>query len=254
MLRYKNKLIILALSIAAFGCQDDASTADVAASNTGVGGSLARFTIVGDFLYTIDNTTLTSFDISNPEAPNPVSSIPVGDGVETIFPLNEYLLMGTQNGMLIYEISNDGTPAFISSYQHVISCDPVVANTEYAYVTLRASDCRQAAVGAADLLEVIDIKEISNPQVVGSYDMQAPRGLGLDGDVLFVCEGAAGIKVFSTEDPLNLQQINHLTDIHANDVIPLNGTLIVVGPESLLQLDYTDINDIKVISEISIGV
>lgn len=252
MLRYN--LIILALSFIAFSCQDDASTADVAASNTGIGGSLARFTVVGDFLYTIDNTTLTTFNISNPEAPDPVSSIPVGQGVETIFPLNNYLLMGTQNGMLIYEILDEGTPAYVSSYLHIISCDPVVANTEYAYVTLRASECRQAAVGAADLLEVIDIQNISNPQIVGSYDMIAPRGLGLDGEVLFVCEGAAGIKVFSTADPLNLQQINHLTDIHANDVIPLNGTLIVVGPERLLQLDYTDINDIKVISEISIGV
>jgi hypothetical protein len=72
--------------------------------------------------------------------------------------------------------------------------------------------------------------------------------------VLFVCEGAAGIKVFSTADPLNLVQINELTDIHAIDVIPLDGLLIVVGPDRLVQLDYTDINDIKIISEITIGV
>jgi len=254
MLRYHIFFLIF-LSILAYSCQDDLSSSEAGATNTGVGGSLARFTVVGNYLYTIDNNSITTFELSNPAAPELVSNIPVGQGVETIFPLGSYLFLGTQNGMLIYSVlSDNGTPNYVSSYQHIVSCDPVVANAEYAYVTLRASDCRQAVAGAADLLEVIDISNINNPAVVGSYDMEAPRGLGLDRDVLFVCEGEGGIKVFSTADPLNLQLIDHLTGIHAIDVIPLDGLLIVVGPDKLLQLDYTDINDIQVVSEIAIGV
>lgn len=243
------------LSAFMFGCaEDNAGLSADAATSTGTGGSLARFTIVNNFLYTIDNTTLTTFELSELGTPSAVSSMPVGQGVETIFPLNDYLLMGTQSGLLIYQIGQDGTPTYISQYNHVISCDPVVANTSYAYVTLRATGCREAVAGAADLLEVIDISTIENPTVVGSYDMEAPRGVGLDGDVLFVCEGTAGLKVFSTANPLDLQQIDHLTDIHAVDVIPLDGLLLVVGPDKIVQLDYTDINDIKVLSEILIGV
>jgi hypothetical protein len=246
---------LIALSMLVYNCQDDTSSAEVAVSSTGVGGSLARFTILGNHLYTIDNTTLTTFSLENPAQPEPISAIPVGEGVETIFPLGSYLFMGTQNGMLIYSVvSNDGTPVYVSSYQHVVSCDPVVANAQYAYVTLRVSGCRQAAAGAADLLEVIDISNISNPQVVGSYDMKAPRGLGLDGEVLFVCQGSDGIKVFSTADPLNLVEIGHLEDVHANDVIMLDGLMIAVGPTKLVQLDYSDLNDIKVVSEIEVGV
>ncbi|MCG8328327.1 MAG: hypothetical protein MI974_11610, partial [Chitinophagales bacterium] len=95
MLNYKI-LFFIALSLAAFSCEDSSSVESAAASSTGIGGSLARFTIVGDFLYTIDNTTLTIFDLSEPSTPTSVSAIPVGTGVETIFPLNDFLLMGTQ--------------------------------------------------------------------------------------------------------------------------------------------------------------
>ena len=252
MFKYKI-LFFIALSLAAFSCESDSSGVEsAAASSTGIGGSLARFTIVGNFLYTIDNTTLTVFDLSVPSTPTSISAIPVGNGVETIFPLNDFLLMGTQNGLLIYRIMADGTPSFTSQYQHITSCDPVVANPEYAYVTLRASECREAAVGAANQLDVIDISNIEIPTLVNSFEMDEPRGLGLDGDVLFICEGASGLRVFSAADPINLVEINHLTDIHAVDVITLDGLLIVVGPERLVQLDYTDINDIKIVSEINI--
>lgn len=243
------------LSLLLVNCESDSSDIGLSeSSTTGVGGSLARFAIIGDYLYVIDNTKLTTLDISDATAPTPVAEpIPVTQGVETIFPLNNYLFLGTQSGMYIYEIMSDGIPNFVSTYQHVVSCDPVVANTEYAYVTLRVSECRQAAAGAANLLEVIDISNINNPQVVGSYDLEAPRGLGLDGEVLFVCQGSNGLRVYSTADPLNLQEITHLPDINAYDVIPLGGLLLVVGPDKLIQLDYTDINDIKVVSEISTG-
>jgi hypothetical protein len=244
------------LSLFLVNCESDSSDIGLAeSSTTGVGGSLARFAIIGDYLYVIDNLNLSTLDISDPAAPTLVAEpIPVTQGVETIFPLNNYLFLGTQDGMYIYEIMADGIPNFVSTYQHVVSCDPVVANTEYAYVTLRVSDCRQAGIGAANLLEVIDINNIENPQIVGSYELEAPRGLGLDGDVLFVCQGDNGLRVYSTANPLNLQEITHLPNINAFDVIPLGGLLIVVGPDKLIQLDYTDINDIKVVSEISTGV
>ena len=38
-------------------------------SSTGIGGSMARFTIVDDYLYTVDSWTLKSYDISDQENP-----------------------------------------------------------------------------------------------------------------------------------------------------------------------------------------
>jgi len=243
-------LWLFALSLALFGCAAESSEP---AAATGTGGSLARFTIVGDYLYTLDNSRLTTLDISNPAKPTPREVTPVGNDAETIFPLKGHLLLGTRSGMLIYQILEDGRPSFVASYEHIISCDPVVANEQYAYVTLRVSGCREASAGARNSLEVIDIRDLSQPKLVQQYDMEGPYGLGLDGETLFVCEGSNGLKIFSLENPEQPSLMQQFTGIDARDVIPLDGLLLVVGPERLIQLDYNDLEDIKLLSEISIG-
>lgn len=246
-------IALIGLGILA-GCAENSDSASlVAPSGTGIGGSLARFTILGDFLYTVDNTRLVTIDISEPEAPEPVDETVVTQGVETIFPLKDHLLLGTQRGLFIYRVQSNGVPAYVSSYEHIVSCDPVVANENYAYVTLRAAGCREAAAGAANTLDIVNIQNIEDPQLVNSFAMESPYGLGLDGQTLFVCEGINGLRVFDLSSPEAPQEIKYLSDINAVDVIPLQGTLLVVGPDRLLQLDYTDLDNITVLSEITIG-
>jgi hypothetical protein len=62
-----------------------------------------------------------------------------------------------------------------------------------------------------------------------------------------VCD--AGIKMFDVSNPLKPIQRKYLADIDANDVIPLNGQLLVVGNRKLTQIDYKDTSNLKVISE-----
>ena len=100
---------------------------------------------------------------------------------------------------------------------------------------------------------MIDISNIESPNLVNSLSLDGPYGLGLDGNVLFVCEGSNGLRVFNLDDPESPEEIRYLNDINAIDVIPLGGTLLVVGTDALIQLDYTDINNIQVISVMSIG-
>ena len=54
----------------------------------GTGGSLARFTIVQNNLYAVDNTTLTTIDVSNPTQMILEDQQDVGFGIETIFPFD----------------------------------------------------------------------------------------------------------------------------------------------------------------------
>lgn len=243
-------ILLLLLAFATVRCsQESADTA----TNTGVGGSLARFTIKDNFLYTVDFQTLKVFDITNVAEPVLKTSIEVGQGVETIFPLNNWLFLGTQNGMFIYQIDDKGTPQFVSNYQHITSCDPVVANAKYAYVTLRVSRCGIASPGAADLLDIIDISNPQNPLQIAAYPMTEPRGLGLDGTTLFVCDGSQGVKVFDVTNPSQIKEIAKLEGFTANDVIVLNGLLLVVGPDNVYQYDYTDLKNIRQVSKFQIG-
>ena len=54
---------------------------------------MARFTIVGDCLYTVDHTTLKVVDITNPAHPGamPFKDVELGFDIETIFCYDDML-------------------------------------------------------------------------------------------------------------------------------------------------------------------
>lgn len=234
------------------GCQQD--SAALAPGGTGVGGSLARFAIIGNYLYTLDFNTLRTIDISAPKAPVLRHETAIGSGMETIFPLGELLFLGARAGMHIYRIDENGLPVFVSNYQHMRSCDPVVADDQYAYVTLWTG-CGN--VGATNTLGIYSIANIERPDLVYILSLEEPRGLGLDGDLLFVCNGKFGLNIYSLDNPERPDLINQIDNITAHDVIPLDGLLLVIGPEKIVQFSYQKVNgvlEISRLSEMAIGV
>jgi len=230
----------------------DAGQGDAAPGNAqnGQGGSLARFTVVNNYLYTVGNEDLSVFDISTPTTPQPGRRIQLDWGVETIFPFQDKLLIGSTTGVYAFDISQPANPEYLDRLQHVRRCDPVVAQGKYAYVTLRGGgECG----GASNQLDVIDISDIRNLKLMNSYTMESPYGLGVDGNLLFVCDGSAGLKVLDNSDPLNLRQIKQFTNINAYDVIPLNGLLLLIGEDGLFQYRYNSSNsEMTLISSIPV--
>jgi hypothetical protein len=205
---------------------------------TGTGGSMARFTIVDPFLYALHDSYIQLVRIDDPVNPSLWSRVDVGWGIETIFPYGDYLFIGSTTGMFIYDNTNPDNPTKLSAFAHVTSCDPVVAQGDYAYVTLRAG---AFCGGGVNRLDILDITDLTNPLMVESYAMQGPFGLGIDGSTLFVCDGVAGLKVYDVTDPLNIDLIAFETNHEAYDVILIPPLAIVVGPDGLDQYDYTDV-------------
>ncbi|MBO6524198.1 MAG: hypothetical protein JJ971_10265 [Balneolaceae bacterium] len=217
-------------------------------NGTGKGGSMARFAVSGDYLYAVDDRSLITVDISSP-TPLIGNKDNIGWRIETIFPYQNHLFIGSQSAMYIYSIETPSSPAEISVYSHLTACDPVVVQGEYAFVTLREGDiCPRGE----NRLEVIDIGNIGNPQEVASYTMKSPYGLGIDGDHLFVSEGESGLKVMDASDPLDIKMIRSITDIKTFDVIPFNNVLMVTGNSGIVQYDYSDINNIVRLSTIPV--
>lgn len=239
-------------SVAVCGLPSCSKSSDsLTMSSTGKGGSMARFTIVGSYMFTVNNTELQVFDIRNAAAPERVNSISVGRGIETIMANGNYLYLGTQAGMYIYNIYNPVYPTLVSEYEHMQSCDPVAVSGTIAYLSLRTGTvCRE--VVESSVLQVVSIVDISNPTLIQELPLENPYGLAADGNWLFVCDGTAGLKIYDISTRENPQLVSVLNDIRPYDVIPQNGILTVVTREYVLQYDYTDIMNLVLLSRMQI--
>ena len=229
-------LIITLITGCLVACEDSANS-DFAAdgTTTGQGGSLARFAIRGDHLYTVDRNDLHVYDIADEEQPRKVGHVSVGTQIETISPRQDHLFIGSQSGMFIYNIAQPTQPRFVSNYIHVVACDPVVADDRYAYVTLRSIN--NVCGNFTDQLDVVDISDLRNPFLQRSYPMTHPKGLGVDQNELFVCDD--GLKVLDITNVDSLVEKYHFR-IEANDVIPYRDHLMVIGDDGLYQYRYAD--------------
>jgi hypothetical protein len=246
------KLTLFLIGIFLFqNCQTSSSDSSLTPSSVGngTGGSLARFTLSDGFLYTVTNTDLSVFDVNISDKPNKLKTINLGFGAETIFPYKDALYIGTTTGMRIYDNKNPANPQYLSTYSHIYSCDPVVVQGTYAYVTLRSgTNCRRGQ----NSLDIIDVSNPSNPKLVKSIPMLNPHGLAVDGPNLFICEGSNGLKSFDLTDPLNPIQREFINDVVSYDVIPTQKRLIVTGKNGIYQYDYTEPKSLKLLSKISI--
>ena len=233
-----------------FATPTSSQAAPVAAvpNKTATNGSTARFSIINKYLYTVGYSSLTTFDISNSFAPAQTSIVQVDWHVETIYPMKNRLFVGSNNGMYMYDVqSAPSAPALIGQFTHVRACDPVIADDNYAYVTLNDSS---ACMGIANELQVIDIRDVSNAAEVKSYPLTHPVGLSKDGDNLFICDVRDGLKVYNATDVNNLQLIKQLKDGADYDVVAQNGIAIVVASNGIYEYDYSDLTNIHLISKL----
>lgn len=220
---------------------------------TGTGGSMARFTIVESFLYALHESYIQLVRIDDPVNPSLWSRVDVGWGIETIFPYGDNLFIGSNTGMFIYDNTDPENPTMLSSFAHVTSCDPVVAQGDYAYVTLRSgSFCG----GGVDRLDILDITDLTDPVMIETYSMQGPYGLAIDGSTLFVADGVAGLKVYDASDPADIDLIAFETSNETYDIILIPPLAMVIGPDGLDQYDYSEVaatGELELLSHVDVG-
>ncbi|WP_335973969.1 hypothetical protein [Gaetbulibacter jejuensis] len=206
-----------------------------ASGDVGTGGSLARFQIVDNYLYTVGVSEMSIFNIENLAQPNLVTTQYSGWNIETMFHADGYLYLGGSNGMFIYSLENAASPSYVSEFTHWEGCDPVVVDGDYAYLTLRGgNECGQQE----SVLEVIDISDKTNPTLVATYFLDNPYGLGFKGNSLYVCDGTSGLKVYDKTDPIQLQLSQTFIDLQAKDVVPMEDVLIMIGDNIVYQYEY----------------
>lgn len=215
----------------------------------GTGGSMARFAIVNNYLYAVNISSLQIIDINNAADPIQTGSYSAGWNIETIYPFKQKLFLGSSSGMFVFNINNPSAPVREGAFAHARACDPVVADDDYAFVTLRAGTF---CSGTNNELDVINIQNVMNPSLLKIYSMTNPFGLAKDGDLLFVCDGKDGLKIYDASNAVSLQMIKQVKDLETYDVIAGSSRLLLVAKDGLYQYDYSNVNNIHLLSRISI--
>ena len=229
------------------------SIGGTAGTTYGVGGSMARFGLYKDLLYTVSQNNVLTFKLVSNSEVTLLNTVNVGWNVETIFITDNHLFLGTQSGMIVESLEVPERPWPIGSYTHMTSCDPVVIKGDLAFVTLKGgTTCRG---GTLNQLDVIRMSEgYSKFTLLKSYQMSGPQGLGIDDDLLFICDGGAGLKIYNAADPLAITDhlVASFPSINAYDVIPVNNYLFMIGENGFLLYDYSNIQNIKQIGFIPV--
>ncbi len=221
-----------------------------AAPTVGIAGSMARFSIVNSYLYAVNNSNLISFNIATTNNPVRTATQSVGWNIETIYPFNNKLFIGSMTGMFIYDITIPATPVAQGQFSHARRCDPVIADGNYAYVTLRGGS---ACGGNTNQLDVVNISNLNLPTLAKTYLMDGPYGLTKDNNTLFICDGKAGLKMYDAANPLNIVLKKTVANMETYDAIALNGNLLVVANDGLYQYGYSYPATLDLKSKISVN-
>jgi hypothetical protein len=244
----KTVLALALIGILIFcGCEKQSDSASAGTGSTGTGGSMARFTIVGNYLYLADIGSLNVYKITNGAAPQFIKQVPVGNSVETIYPYNNQLFIGSQFGMYIYSLTDPENPSKLGQATHVRACDPVVAKDSFAFVTLKGGTPCGSTTNA---LYTYNTKNVMNPIPLDTLALPTPAGLGYKDTTLFVCCENSGLAIINIKDPKNPSIKKFITANSFYDVIPLGNTLVCMVKTGIDLYDISNVNNVQLIKSI----
>jgi len=215
-------------------------------------GAVNRIAFQNNHVYVIGRSNMTIFEDTGELTF--ISTNPVGWQMETVFPHEDHIFIGSQTAMQIFDVDNPERPIEIASFWHATSCDPVYPVDDVAYVTLRTGDATDCP-GDENSLVVLDIANLFNPIETQTIEMESPYGLTLANDRLYVGEGANGLKIFDATNKKNLELITFDESIEAYDVIhhpTRNDILLVAGPEGLGQYEIEGTTGLSLVSWMSL--
>ena len=103
---------------------------------------------------------------------------------------------------------------------------------------------------------MLDLEDITSPQERQSIDMASPYGMAIEGDILYVGNGAAGLYMYDVSDRFNVTLLGTNTTVQAYDVIPhptITNLILTSGPNGIEQYEFNqETLDLNLISHIQI--
>src|SRR5690625_6281562 len=95
---------------------------------------------------------------------------------------------------------------------HIQSCDPVITDGEYAYVTLRGGT---SCCFFFKQKKAYDVKNVFSPWLVQEYPMLEPHGLTKVGSDVYVCDGSDGWEKMDDNERYKVHTTYFIENLHA---------------------------------------
>lgn len=245
MKKYALQLFIL---VTFLSCSKDGSEF---VNTTGQSGSITRFAIHNQYMYTLNPNGITTYHLDNPDKPKWVHTLTTDYGLETIFIYDNTIYLGSRTALYILSIDNPAAPKILSQTNRQEfpfgGCDPVVVRDQYAYSTIKIIPNICGTFWNQSALLVYDVTNKSAPIQKGSYAMNLPNGLGFSNEFLFVCdEGANKVQIYNTTDPLSLTLTSYsFTVMDPIDIIIKNDKAIISSKSAFRFYDISNLEDIR---------
>lgn len=225
-------------------------TSFAGSSNRAIG-SVNRIAFYNNYVYLVSRSIMSIYQDQGEISL--VNKYPGTWNMETIFPFEDKLYVGSQNAMHVYNISMPADPIEESWFWHEMSCDPVYPVDENtAYVTLRTGDFSECP-GDINALIVVETRQNTGARSLQEIEMKSPFGMTMIDDRLFVAEGEYGFKIFDASNHRDLQLIKWLKDIPVYDIIAHpedSGLILIAGPDGFSQYRISSELDLDHLSTI----
>ena len=214
-------------------------------------GTVNRFAISNDHLFALGFFNMYGFSLS--DGMQQLSGVQYSDfGMETIFPFNDRLYIGSQNSMQILDASDPESLELIGSFWHATSCDPVLPVTNsVAYVTLRGGE---ECPGEENTLNVVAHNGHFSYSAIQTIELPSPYAMLRLENELYVGEGENGFRVFEIGSDWRLSEKMHNASITAFDIIPhpnRSDIILFAGPDGIFQYSVEPDEEYNLISSIT---
>lgn len=247
-------LLLLVLVLALGACADD-SDSFLADQENGLSGSITRFAVHNGYMYSLNPNGINTYDLSDADNPQLVHTINTDYGLETITIYDGIIYIGSTTSLYILGIDEPSRPVILSQTgrEEVImgdGCDPVVVRNNYAYSTVKIINEICGSFNAESQLITFEVSDPRAPQIVSSYPLDEPNGLGYSDTHLFVCD-RDHVLVFSLENPADPQLTAFSIAVpEAVDVIVRQDMLLVSSKTAFNFFDISDVSNIRPLSVI----
>jgi len=203
--------------------------------------------VTGNHVIGVNPAGLLVFDVSSPQQPQQIASLPLEDGYRVRLDGGIAYVAGDADGLYVVDVSDPGNPTLIGGYDTVGSSASVTVAGRHAYLGQNVEDLvitdisrpnavqfvSQSGEGTTNesvlvgdylyvtdwytqALRVVDVSDVSNPiDVGGVFDFYAVR-ITTDGEYLYVMRFSVAtqlyyLHVFGLDDPTSPVELSTIT-------------------------------------------